>query len=174
VRKRERRSWEGIISRCEDKTNRHFINYGGRGIKVCEAWRSSFEQFLEDIGPCPSSNHSIDRIDNDGNYEPGNVRWATKAEQANNRRTNVHIYANGLRLTVAQWSRRLGIDYKTLRYRLRHMPAEQALFDTSADDLPTQSLENPTNDDVRELAMRVVGMNRTSLRQFLRYLSEMV
>lgn len=78
--------WTGIIQRCENPNVKAFPRYGGRGIKICAEWRSSFEAFLRDVGPRPSSQHSIDRFpDNDGNYEPGNVRWATQSEQCLNK-----------------------------------------------------------------------------------------
>lgn len=79
-------AWSNIIGRCENKNHQAFDNYGGRGIKMCAEWRSSFERFLSDVGSRPSDDHSLDRINNDGNYEPGNVRWATLSEQAKNRR----------------------------------------------------------------------------------------
>jgi hypothetical protein len=83
-----------------------FKNYGGRGIRVCPAWLESFEQFLADVGSRPSSAHSLDRINNDGNYESGNVRWATKAEQAANRRSwTVNLTAGEMRDIMAARSR---------------------------------------------------------------------
>ena len=81
----EYKIWTSMNQRCSLATHKPFPRYGGRGITVCELWRFDFARFYGDVGPRPSSSHSLDRIENDGNYEPGNVRWATPAEQANNR-----------------------------------------------------------------------------------------
>ncbi len=113
--------------RCQDAKNKAFAYYGGRGITVCSQW-DSFEAFYADMGPRPSHQHSIDRINNDGNYEPGNCRWATRLQQNNNRSSNVFISCGGESLTASEWSRRTGIRLYTILRRLaRGLPPEQIL-----------------------------------------------
>jgi len=97
-----------------------FRNWGGRGIRVCDAWRDSFEAFLRDVGPRPSKAHSIDRYpNNDGHYEPGNVRWATPREQQSNKRSAHPLTFQGETLSVMDWARRLGMPQPTLANRIR-------------------------------------------------------
>lgn len=101
--------WRGIIKRCTVPTHRAWKSYGGRGITVCERWLSSFENFRADMGPRPSPTHSLDRKDNNGNYEPGNCRWATAKEQLNNTRVNLVLEHNGVRMTAMQWAEKTGL-----------------------------------------------------------------
>jgi hypothetical protein len=109
--------WQLMRIRCNNPNNPGYRYYGDRGIRVCERW-NDFENFLEDMGIPPNSDYSIDRIDNDGNYEPGNCRWANKFQQANNRRINRKIEFRGECLTIAQWARKIGVLDSTLRLRL--------------------------------------------------------
>lgn len=113
----EHRIWRGLFSRCEIPTDKAYKNYGGRGIKVCERWRD-FVNFYADMGPRPSSKHSLDRIDGNGDYEPGNCRWATSAEQNSNSRRNRYITYLGRSATLSQWAREFGICRSVLRGRL--------------------------------------------------------
>lgn len=122
----EYRAWNDMIQRCKSPKNRFYQNYGGRGIKVCDQWLK-FDAFIKDVGIRPSNKHSLDRINNDGNYEPGNVRWAEREIQDNNKTTSTRITFNGETLSVAQWGRKLGLHREVLRYRLKHWPVEKAL-----------------------------------------------
>src|ERR1041385_454318 len=113
----EYRSWSGIIQRCTNRKNPAWVHYGARGIKVCERWLV-FENFLADMGQRPSSNHSIDRINNDGDYCKENCRWATRKEQNRNRRDNIYIKFDGVYLTLADWESLLGLTTGLLKGRV--------------------------------------------------------
>jgi hypothetical protein len=102
--------WHSMKRRCYDPKNNKFYRYGARGIIVCERWLNSFDNFLFDIGKRPSMLHSIDRKDNNGNYDPGNCRWATKKEQANNTSKNVHLTINGVTKPLSIWAHEHGLD----------------------------------------------------------------
>jgi hypothetical protein len=111
-------AWMAIKARCYNPACTRFPAYGGRGIVMCERWLHDPAAFYADMGPRPSSKHSIDRIDVNGNYEPGNCRWATMREQNNNRTNNRLIMFNGRMRTLQQISELTGISHPTLHYRL--------------------------------------------------------
>lgn len=124
---REYRSWSAMLERCGSPKCDSYENYGGRGITVCERWRS-FENFYADMGPRPSAKHSIDRINNDGHYEPSNCRWATRAEQNNNMRTCRPLEWRGRIVPREQLAAEYGLDRRCLDKRLKKgMSLEEAL-----------------------------------------------
>jgi hypothetical protein len=115
--------WKGLKKRCYNEKTEAYRNYGGRGIRVCDRWldpENGFVNFLEDMGERPSDNHEVDRYPNqDGNYEPGNCRWATHTEQARNKRNNKLLTHNGKTQCVAAWAEELGMRQTTISDRLR-------------------------------------------------------
>ncbi len=114
-------------NRCSSPSCPNYPYYGGRGIRFHPEW-AEFGSFLRDVGLRPTPQHSLDRIDNDGNYEPGNVRWATRKVQGRNKSSNVRLTAFGETLTAKEWAERKGLKYLTLLFRLRRgMPTEEAL-----------------------------------------------
>lgn len=115
----EYEAWRSMIARCENPKLKNYKDYGGRGIKIHPEWRASFLAFFRDVGKRPSANKSLDRINNDGNYEPGNVRWATAKQQQRNRRTSRVLVVNGESATVAEWAERNGLGLSTVKERLR-------------------------------------------------------
>lgn len=132
--------WRAVISRCEAESNINFHDYGGRGIRICNRWRESFQSFYEDMGERPSPKHEIDRIDNDGSYTCGrcddcvarrataNCRWVTRKQQSRNKRSNRLITFDGKTMPVCEWAETLGISVRTIRSRLgRGRSAEAAL-----------------------------------------------
>jgi DNA-binding CsgD family transcriptional regulator len=112
--------WHGMKSRCLNKNSKNYHRYGGRGITICERWLNSFENFYEDMGPKPSPNHSIDRKNNNGNYEPSNCRWATAKEQLDNREITVRTKLNGELLTVSEISDILKMNRHTVYNRIKN------------------------------------------------------
>lgn len=114
----EYRSWAHAKGRCFNPRDGSYKDYGGRGITMCEEWRNSFQAFFEHIGPCPEG-MSIDRINNDGGYEPGNVRWAPRSIQNRNRTITRYYTHEGQTLTLAEWSEKAGLPYSTLIRRYR-------------------------------------------------------
>lgn len=140
------RSWCGMRDRCSNPRVTRYEDYGGRGIRVCERW-GNFATFLADMGEKPPGT-SLDRIDNSGNYEPGNCRWATVEQQQNNTRRNCHLTAFGETLTITQWARRNGIHATTIERRIKKLgwSTEKAIATPPA---PRRSLSADQEDAVR-------------------------
>lgn len=116
-----RATWSRMFVRCTDPSFIEFDCYGGRGISVCARWggENGFQNFLADMGLRPSKDHSLDRIDNDGNYYPENCKWSTRQEQSRNRSTTRTITANGISKCLAEWSIETGIHTSTIFNRIR-------------------------------------------------------
>lgn len=121
--------WESMLQRCENPNNKSYKDYGGRGIKVCDEWHDV--QVFTDwaLANGQEEGLTIDRIDNNGNYEPGNCHWVTRKEQARNRRSNRLITFNDKTQTMAEWAEEINISYHTLKHRINnyHWPIERAL-----------------------------------------------
>jgi hypothetical protein len=113
------KTWMGMKSRCAYEKDKHYLNYGGRGIKVCDEWQNNFSTFYEwAMANGYSDNLTIDRVDVNGNYEPNNCRWVDRKTQANNRTNNKVIEYRDEMHTLAEWSEILGVKYETLAARL--------------------------------------------------------
>ena len=134
-------AWIGMKRRCLNPCASDYPRYGGRGIMVCQEWVSSFDAFYNYLGPRPGSAYSLGRIDNNGNYEPGNVRWETVSQQARNKSTTNFITFNGITLPRAGWSDSLGLSPTVIKSRLqRGWSVEKAL--TTPPDHGNESLKS--------------------------------
>lgn len=111
-------TWRHMRLRCNEPDYPQYPDYGGRGITVCDRWQNDLALFLKDMGTRPSPQHSIDRIDNDGDYSPENCRWATPTEQARNTRANRLLTYQGETLCLSAWAERTGLGCSTIRERL--------------------------------------------------------
>ena len=134
--------YKSMKGRCLYPVSRNYHNYGGRGIKVCARWLGSFELFCKDMGPPPTPDHQLDRIDCDGDYKPSNCKWATRKEQNRNRRNNRWITHEGETLTLREWTIRLGIPEGSLHARLKAMPVAEAF------DYTPSSRASPNTDPI--------------------------
>lgn len=121
--------WSGMKDRCINPNNKGYKNYGGRGIKVCDRWFNSFENFISDMGNKPTPYHSLDRHpDNNGNYEPSNCRWATDEEQSRGKRNNRIIECKGLTMILMDWAKYLRISQSTLGYHLKTKSIDEVVM----------------------------------------------
>lgn len=109
------RAWRSMLDRCYRPTSANYERYGAKGVRVCDEWRTSFAAFFAELGECPPG-HTLDRL-KERDYQPGNCRWATPTEQANNRSTNVWATIGGETLTLSQWADRTGIPRGTIKVR---------------------------------------------------------
>jgi hypothetical protein len=127
-KKPEYDAWRNMKARCLNPRHRLYAWYGGRGIGVCKAWRRSFKKFFSDVGPRPSSVHSLGRIDNDRGYEPDNVRWMTISEQKRCTSYNRYFTINGRSMVLTDWAKEFGVPLATVTARVnRGWSIEEAL-----------------------------------------------
>ncbi len=137
-RRREYRIYDAMKSRCNNKKHRGYEKYGGAGVCVCDRWMECFENFIADMGPCPKG-CSIDRFPNpDGNYEPSNCRWATNAQQARNKSSNINIEFDGITMCLADWAKWLGVRHNTLTYRIQKWNDVEKAFTTPFAKFPNR------------------------------------
>lgn len=139
----EYNTWFAMKQRCLSPSNPSFFRYGGRGIKVCERWLK-FENFLSDMGARPCGT-SLERINNDGDYEPPNCKWATLTEQANNRRNNRPIEYHGTTKNLLQWCRELNCSRGAIEFRLAHGITPEEAFETPCNPFKEQAPHAASN-----------------------------
>jgi hypothetical protein len=128
----EYRIWKHMKSRCGNPHDLCYHQYGARDIFVCDEWLHDYARFIADMGHRPSPEHSIERINNNGPYASWNCKWATRKEQANNKRNNVFATVGGRRLTIPQWAETIGVPVSRLRWLMYHrgMTPEQSVTTT--------------------------------------------
>jgi len=138
----EYKAWQKMKERCDSPTSKDYPRYGGRGITVCDDWRTSFEAFFAHVGPRPSPHHTLDRYpDNNGPYAPGNVRWATRIEQARNTRNTVFLTLHGETHCLSEWSTILHIKHQILIDRHTYGWSDEKILTTPV----RQSFSHSTN-----------------------------
>lgn len=130
-------AWMGMKKRCYNQNEPGYRRYGAIGITVCEKWRDSFLAFFADLGRRPSESHSLERVNNAGDYEPGNVRWATPKEQARNRKSNLLVKYQGKMIPLAQACEKTGTNYDAAKHRVhRGLPFNKAVRRNARDYRP--------------------------------------
>lgn len=129
-------SWQDMKDRCYNQNNIRYKNYGGRGIIVCDEWKNSYLNFKNDIGEKPTSEHTLDRIDVNGNYCKENCRWASLEEQANNTTRNHFVELDGINLTITQWARKYSLKPEVIFGRLERGWSEERAIKTPSNKKP--------------------------------------
>lgn len=125
---REYKSYRNMLNRCNNPKHRHFKNYGGRGIKVCDSWKECFENFIRDMGPHTDLDLTLERIDVNGDYCPENCKWVYSNEQYNNLRKTVYVVTEWGRISVAEASRKSGIPETTIRSKIKRGISDSGIF----------------------------------------------
>lgn len=124
----EHQVWSNMKQRCYNQNHARYKDWGGRGIRVCDEWLNSFQAFLSHVGLRPSPVHTVERINNNGDYEPGNVHWALPVDQARNRRDNRVIVFNGESKILGDWAKQYGLRFGCLHWRLKNgWPLDRAI-----------------------------------------------
>ena len=162
------RLYRGMLNRCYNQNQKSYKDYGGRGITVCERWLPSdygigFKNFLADMGE-PPSGCTLDRLDNKGPYSPENCRWASRSDQANNKRNNRWITANGQTKTLAQWAKDLGCSPSNILYRIKAGMSEEQAVTKSIAERPNSKL---SEDDARYIKHHYPVMTSSALAEKL-------
>lgn len=155
--------WIHIKERCLNPSNKSFERYGGRGISVCERWTHSFENFIADMGIRPSNKHSIDRINNNGNYEPSNCRWSTPVEQGNNKRNNIMVTIDNETKSLSAWCRERGVSVGSAWSRYKKGLTGNDIFQSTEERISF----NGITDTIRGWSERT-GIKRTTIAQRIR------
>jgi hypothetical protein len=139
----EHKIWTCIIQRCTNSKNDSYHRYGGRGITICKEWRNSFETFLKDMGNRPSSDYTIDRINNNLGYSKENCKWASRIEQANNRRNNIIINYDDKTFSLPQFCRVYNLNYKEVYrdYKIRKYTSER-IINKYCNETPRETKKN--------------------------------
>lgn len=127
IRTPEYKAWCNMRNRCKNPNNPEYKNYGARNVGICPTW-DDFRQFYADLGPRPSKDHSLDRIDNDAGYSKANCRWGTRKQQNRNKRSNVRVKINGVTKCKIEWMEQYGLHANLVRDRVKYgWPLEKAL-----------------------------------------------
>jgi hypothetical protein len=142
--------WESIKQRCTNPENPAYKDYGARGITICQEWFDSFEKFLEHVGNRPTPKHSIDRIENNLSYQPGNVKWSTKKEQQNNRRNSLKATINGETKHISEWAEIYKIKFTTVVHRIKVQGMEPLAALTTPDQNSKYATINGETKPIKE------------------------